>query len=77
MAGTRAADGADTLKESKAAVNAEVADGRKWVLVCFEGEGEEIVTPHEKKNLFHEVLNRPSELASFCKQCYGKTLHYY
>jgi len=39
MAGPRAADGADILKQSKAAVNAEVADDRKWVLICFEGRG--------------------------------------
>ena len=58
MAGPRAADGVDTLKDWKVSVNAKVADGRRGVLVCFGGRGEEIVTPHGKKNLFHEVLNR-------------------
>jgi hypothetical protein len=79
MAGPRAVDGAITVKEWKAAVNAEVADGRKGGVVCFGGREEEIVTPHEKeiKFIFHEILNRSSELVSFCKQCYGKTMHYY
>jgi len=51
MAGPRAEDGAVTLNEWKVAVNAEVADGRKGALVCFGGRGEEIVTPHVKKNI--------------------------
>lgn len=77
MAGPRAADGADPLKGWKVSVNAEVADGRKGVLVCFGGRGGDSNTSRGKKILFHEILNRTSELASFCNRCYGKTLHYY
>jgi hypothetical protein len=57
MAGPRAADGAVTLNEWKVAVNAEVPDGRKGVLVCFGGRGEEIVIPHGKKNKIYISQN--------------------